>query len=301
MSDEEGIIAPAEAMVEDVGGANLEGDEDDDGVQEAPVELPLPAYLRIYDGVDRLTPLSDELLFGSISAFLTFQELKSFVAVSKYFASALSYDAVLSSFRNPDQVKSLIPMALCLPFSSIYVPSPIRLLRILSRRNCERCRQGAPSDEQKLMGLFLCGNCQNVLSCPIQQVIFHNKNWGCPDDDEAKSQSLMQLPFTSFEMGQPVLAGPVVTVQGLNLVATQRPELIQTAVENPELLFCRISWLNMVQLIQSEVGTPPTNYECDVFFRLIHRHACGCRRCLSTELDDCPAVNANWEAFFSEG
>jgi hypothetical protein len=97
---------------------------------------------------------------------MTFQELAGFVYICKHFSNALSHEAVLRSFRNPDVVKDLLPVVMCLPYSSIYVPSPIRLLRILKKSKCENCL-GSLAEDQKWIGLFLCSTCQHNLSAPI--------------------------------------------------------------------------------------------------------------------------------------
>lgn len=259
-----------------------------------------PKYY-ISDGTDYLTNLSDELVFDSIITHLDFKELRTVVFISKRFVAGLNYEAVLRCNRNRSRVKELLPMTECLPYSSIHVPSPVRLMRILCRRRCEQCL-GELADDEKWPGLFLCSDCTQNLSAFVLMDVFLNKGWGCPEMTVMKEDSatLLARPIYSSVVGKSEVVGPVVTVEGLNRLVELQPELLLTLKQNPELLYESLAWRNTVHMIQHSVADPPTHHECDVFFRILIRYACGCNRCMSTTHEDCPNVLGSWEAFFSE-
>mmetsp|Transcript_29325 Transcript_29325/g.44382 ORF Transcript_29325/g.44382 Transcript_29325/m.44382 type:complete len:438 (+) Transcript_29325:185-1498(+) len=272
--------------------------ESEKKIEEAVLER--PKYYSS-DGTDYLRNLSDELVFDSIITHLDFKELRKVAFLSKRFVEGLSYEAVLRCNRNRSRVKELLPMTECLPYSSIHVPSPVRLMRILCRRRCEQCL-GELADDEKWPGLFLCSGCTQSLSAFVLMDVFLNKGWGCPEMTVMKEDSatLLARPIYSSVVGKSEVVGPVVTVEGLNRLVELQPELLLTLKQNPELLYESLAWRNTVHMIQHSVADPPSHHECDVFFRILIRYACGCNRCMSSTHEDCPNVMGSWEAFFSE-
>mmetsp|Transcript_26949 Transcript_26949/g.65440 ORF Transcript_26949/g.65440 Transcript_26949/m.65440 type:complete len:593 (-) Transcript_26949:121-1899(-) len=107
---------------------------------------------------------------SQLFSFLDPRSLLRFSCVNKDFSSLLTYEHVVRAamMRGGFGATSLERMVLLINHGLIWVPSPIRLLRVVCGKRCEKCSDGSPRYASASFGVFLCDKCIEACTTPIE-------------------------------------------------------------------------------------------------------------------------------------
>ncbi|CAJ1963757.1 unnamed protein product [Cylindrotheca closterium] len=181
-----------------------------------------------------------EKLFGTdvvsdIFSFLDVRQLLRFVCVSKEFKSLLTYDHVLRAtmLSGGFPLTSLDRIIPPIKNRSIWIPSPVRLLRMVCGKRCEECGEKTRFVCESF-GVFLCNKCLEKST----KLLRRSKRWTpylqanrvClgprKGSTRFSSSYLMTAPRKDIN-GDPI--GPLVTLQDIERMSAMTKECESTA------------------------------------------------------------------------
>ena len=124
---------------------------------------PTSTIIRMDKSTTMIPPNSDILI--NTLVYLGPQELFNMSNTCKYLRSQITLPLVIKSAlmcKNGNVHKTMDVMLELMTDKSIWIPSPLRLLRLINGRRCEFCNTKKTTYIRKLFGVFACGECMSL-------------------------------------------------------------------------------------------------------------------------------------------
>lgn len=132
---------------------------------------------------------SNDLIATAVCSFLDVRELLHLSMCSKFISEQIRYEhVVVSALMHGGHAKTSMQNLVRLlrntkpgqqqqlQHRKIYVPSPLRMLRLMNGKRCEQCGQARVSTVPEDFGVFFCSKCR-FNSFYTKQVARNNNTW----------------------------------------------------------------------------------------------------------------------------